>query len=204
MIGNIYKITDITNNKVYIGQTKREIMKRYSDHISHAFVSKRPNDLSCALYIAMREHGVQNFIPELLETIDGNPKEIDEKERKWISYYDSTNPEKGYNKDKGGHIISESCRKAAEKHLFKAGDKLTGKMLEIARENGMKVAKQVCQIDKHTGEEIAEFPSIIEASRVTGCDRRSIQRQLKGEYGKLTPRSLANLKYIWKYKEEAA
>lgn len=25
MIGNIYKITDIINNKVYIGQTKRDI-----------------------------------------------------------------------------------------------------------------------------------------------------------------------------------
>lgn len=28
MIGNIYKITDIINNKVYIGQTKRDIIKR--------------------------------------------------------------------------------------------------------------------------------------------------------------------------------
>ena len=202
MIGNIYKITDITNNKVYIGKTKRDIMKRYSDHISHAFVSKRPNDLSCTLYIAMREHGIQNFIPELLETVEGTPKEIDEKEIEWISHYDSTNPEKGYNKDKGGHVISDACRKASEKHLFKAGDKLTGKMLEVARENGMKVAKSVCQIDKYTGEIIAEFPSIIEASRSTGCDRRSIQRQLKGEYGKLTPRSFSNLKYIWKYKEQ--
>lgn len=44
--------------------------------------------------------------------------------------------------------------------------------------------------------------TIIEASRSTGCDRRAIQRQLKGEYGKLTPRSFSNLKYIWKYKEQ--
>ena len=182
MIGNIYKITDIINNKVYIGQTKRDIMRRYSDHISHAFTSKRPNDLSCSLYIAMRKYGIQNFVPELIETIEGSPKEIDKKEKEWISYYDSTNPEKGYNKDKG--------------------DKLTGKMLEVARENGMKAAKSVCQIDKYTGEIIAEFPSIIEASRSTGCDRRAIQRQLKGEYGKLTPRSFSNLKYIWKYKEQ--
>lgn len=86
--------------------------------------------------------------------------------------------------------------------MFKAGDKLTGKMLEVARENGMKSAKSVYQIDKYTGEIIAEFPSIIEASRSTGCDRRAIQRQLKGEYGKLTPRSFSNLKYIWKYKEQ--
>ena len=34
MTSNIYKITDLTNNKVYVGQTKRDIMKRYSEHIS--------------------------------------------------------------------------------------------------------------------------------------------------------------------------
>lgn len=81
MIGNIYKITDIINNKVYIGQTKRDIMRRYSDHISHAFTSKRPNDLSCSLYIAMRKYGIQNFVPELIETIEGSPKEIDKRRK---------------------------------------------------------------------------------------------------------------------------
>lgn len=201
MTSNIYKITDLTNNKVYIGQTKRDIMKRYSEHISHAFVSKRPNDLSCSLYIAMREHGIQNFIPELLEVVYGSQKEIDVKEQEWIAKYDSINPEKGYNKDKGGHIISEACRKAAEKFLFKSNSKLTGKMLENARENGMKIAKAVCQYDIYTGELIGEYPSIIGASRATGCDRRTIQRQLKGESNIGTPHSIGNLKYIWKYKE---
>lgn len=201
MTSNIYKITDLTNNKVYVGQTKRDIMKRYSEHISRAFVSKRPNDLSCLLYIAMREHGIQNFIPELLEVVVGSQKEVDIKEQEWIAKYDSTNREKGYNKDKGGHVISEACRKAAEKFLFKPNSKLTGKMLENARENGMKMAKAVCQYDIHTGELIGEYPSIIGASRATGCDRRTIQRQLKGESNIGTPRSIMNLKYIWKYKE---
>lgn len=200
MTSNIYKITDVTNNKVYIGQTKRDIMKRYSDHISHAFTSKRPNDLSCTLYIAMRTNGIQNFIPELLETVEGTAKKIDTKEQEWIAKYDSTNPEKGYNKDKGGHVISEACRKAAEKYLFKTGDKLSGAMLETARNNGLKIAKSVCQYDVNTGELIGEYPSIIGASRATGCDRRTIQRQLKGEANIGTPHSIGNLKYIWKYK----
>ena len=43
----------------------------------------------------MRKYGIQNFVPELIETIEGSPKEIDKKEKEWISYYDSTNPEKG-------------------------------------------------------------------------------------------------------------
>lgn len=39
MIGNIYKITDIINNKVYIGQTKRDIMRRYSDIYIESYIS---------------------------------------------------------------------------------------------------------------------------------------------------------------------
>lgn len=198
---NVYKITDRTNNKVYVGQTKRDIYKRFAEHINKALHSERKNDRVLALYIAINNHKPENFYVELLEKVEGTPKQVDEREIYWIAELDSTNPDKGYNLDKGGHVISEACRKAAEKHLFKAGDKLEGKMLENARNNGYKAAKKVCQYNKYTGELIAEYPSIIEASRSTGCDRRSIQRQLKGEYGKLTPRSFSNLKYIWKYKE---
>lgn len=200
-IYNIYKITDRTNNKVYIGQTKRDIYKRFAEHINRALHSERKNDKSLALYIAINNHKPENFYVELLEKVEGTPKQVDEREIYWISQYDSTDPNIGYNLDKGGHVISEACRKAAEKHLFKAGSKLDGIMLETARANGMKFAKQVCQFDKLTGECLAEFPSIMEASRSTGCDRRSIQRQLSGKANLGTPRSFSNIKYIWKYKE---
>lgn len=33
-MSRIYKITDRTNNKVYIGQTKRDIYKRFAEHIN--------------------------------------------------------------------------------------------------------------------------------------------------------------------------
>lgn len=199
-MSNIYKITDRTNNKVYIGQTKRDIYRRFADHINKALNSTRKNDKRVALYIAINNHKPENFYIELIEKVEGSNKEIDDREIYWISKYDSTNPDKGYNLDKGGHIISEACRKAAEKHLFKAGSKLEGKILENARANGMKIAKAVCQYDVNTGELIGEYPSIIGASRATGCDRRTIQRQLNGESNIGTAHSLGNLKYIWKYK----
>lgn len=195
---NIYKITDNTNNKIYIGQTTRDIKKRLSDHKSRSIRSTRPNDLNCILYQAMRQHGVDNFTIELIETVETR-YQGDTREIYWIQELDATNPEKGYNKDKGGHIISEACRKARIQQLINS--KLTGKQLEIARENGMKIAKSVCQYDVKTGELLGEYPSIIGASRATGCDRRAIQRQLKGESNIGTPHSIGNLKYIWKYKE---
>ena len=81
------------------------------------------------------------------------------------------------------------------------GSKLTGVQLERVRENGMKIAKAVCQYDPKTGELLGEYPSIIGASRATGCDRRTIQRQLSGEANTGSAHSLGNLKYIWRYKE---
>lgn len=200
MITTIYKITDTTNGKIYVGQTTMVIRKRFSSHKNHATNSNRPNDRKCILYQAMRQNGVDNFTIEPIEIVEGSRGKADKREIYWIAKLDSLNPELGYNKDRGGHTISEACRKARVEQLV--GSKLEGKQLETVRENGMKIAKAVCQLDKYTGEIIAEFPSIIEASRSTGCDRRSIQRQLKGEYGKLTPRSISNLKYIWKYKEQ--
>lgn len=194
----IYKITNLNNNKVYIGQTSRNIEDRWKGHLRHAFLSNRPNDLNTKLYIMMRNEGINHLKIEEIETIIGTRYEGDQAETKWISEYDSTNPEKGYNTDKGGHVISEKCRKARINQMI--GSKLKDKQLEVVRENGMKMAKAVCQYDKNMNL-IGEYPSIIEASRQTGCDRRTIQRQLKGESGIGTPRSISNLKYIWMYKE---
>lgn len=93
--------------------------------------------------------------------------------------------------------ISEACRKAdlESRRNRKRSDKIN----QINRENGMKVAKAVCQYDKEDNL-IAEYPSIIEASRSTGCDRRSIQRQLQNPIDPTNGRAWNNAKFIWKYK----
>ena len=194
----IYKITDRTNNKIYIGQTKRDIYKRFGDHLSRVNGSKI-NDRRCSLYIAMNNHGRENFYIELIEELEDDIKLGDAKEKYWISFYDSTNPDKGYNIDTGGHVISEACRKA--KIALQIGKPVSERVAKLNRERGIKQAKPVCQYSKD-GILLNVFPSIIEASRSTKCDRRTIQRQLKGESNLGTARSFSNLKYIWRYKEE--
>ena len=95
-------------------------------------------------------------------------------------------------------VISEACRiadLATRKNRVQ-----TEKQKQIAKENGLKLAKPICQYDK-TLKLIAEFESISEACRITKCDRRSIQRQLQSPVDLNNPRALSNTKYIWKYKE---
>ncbi len=89
----IYKITDETNGKVYIGQSVR-IAQRW---LQHKQAAESSNTL---LYRAMRAHGIDNFKFEIIE--ECVPEKLNEREVYWIAYYDSFNKEKGYNMTPGG------------------------------------------------------------------------------------------------------
>ena len=101
----IYKISNDINDLVYIGQTIGSIQTRFKQHY---YDSKR--DIDNKFHNAIKELGIEHFKIELLEEC---PNELlDEKERYWISYYDSYN--NGYNSTKGGQnsltkASPESC-----------------------------------------------------------------------------------------------
>ena len=57
----IYKITNIQNNKVYIGQTIRPIEQRFNRHINDAL----NNVLDTHFARAIRYYGKENFRPML-------------------------------------------------------------------------------------------------------------------------------------------
>ena len=199
-MARIYKITNILNNKIYIGQTVRKLSVRWSSHLHSCFKSTRKNDRNFKLYIAIREFGKENFKIESIEELDTRDvKVLDEREKYWIRYYNSTNPEVGYNVDEGGHVISDKCRQT--KIQMQTGVPLSQATKDKLRDINQKVAKRICQYTPD-GEFIAEYRSIIEASRQTGTDRRTIQRQLSGESNTGTKRSKANLKFIWKLKQQ--
>lgn len=92
MTGYIYIITNDINNKVYIGQTVTTLRNRWNQHVSK---SKRSNSY---FYKAVREIGIEHFKMNLLEQC--NADELNDKERYYISKYDSYN--NGYNSTLGG------------------------------------------------------------------------------------------------------
>lgn len=96
MIG-IYKITNLINGKIYIGQSV-DIDKRIKDHFWKARC-KKDISYNSALHSAIRKYGEQNFKYEVLEecTVDV----IDERERYYIQKFKSLSPN-GYNILVGG------------------------------------------------------------------------------------------------------
>lgn len=95
----IYKITNIINQKIYIGQTILPPERRFRQHELSAQNTNR-NDSSLPLHAAMRKYGLDAFRYEIVETCDDAI--INEREIYWISYFDITNPTKGYNISLGG------------------------------------------------------------------------------------------------------
>lgn len=92
----VYKITNIINNKVYIGITTQGILIRWYKHISD---SKKGS--SYAIHNALRFHGKENFQIETIEVVD-SIEDLKLREIYWINYYDSYNRNKGYNLTLGG------------------------------------------------------------------------------------------------------
>lgn len=91
----IYKITNLLNNKIYIGQCKSP-KDRFSRHLNDA-EHKR---LHTHLAQAIRRYGRNNFKFEIIEEVQ--PQKINEREKYWIAFYQSTNPSIGYNMTNGG------------------------------------------------------------------------------------------------------
>lgn len=87
----IYKRTNLLNGKIYIGQTKQDPKKRWNDE----------DNSNQKIGIAVREQGKENFKNEIIEIHHSLEKTL-EREQYWIAYYNSNNPNKGYNGNKGG------------------------------------------------------------------------------------------------------
>lgn len=99
----IYKITNLLNNGVYIGQTMHE-NHRWS---SHKWQASNPAKSTQYIHRAMAKYGVTNFTFEVIAMTltQDNANEI---ETILISQCDSCNYEKGYNILPGGNNISGS------------------------------------------------------------------------------------------------
>lgn len=90
MIG-IYKIENIINGKVYVGQSVN-IKQRWAEHRSMLRNNYHENQ---HLQNAWNKYGEENFIHSIIE--ECTQEQLNEREKYWMDYYESYKREKGYN-----------------------------------------------------------------------------------------------------------
>ena len=97
-MGYIYKIQNLINDSVYIGQTVKTVEKRFQQHRNNY---DKPYFSQLTLYKAFKKYGLENFSFEVIEETEN--EKLDEREKYWIDYYDSY--KNGYNMTLGGRLI---------------------------------------------------------------------------------------------------
>jgi len=167
--GYVYKVTNIINQKVYIGQTMMSIRIRWNRHKNHS-IRKNRNDYDVKFHRAIRKYGPDNFIVEQLEEFEANDKKslldlLNKSEIAYIEKFDSFN--NGYNSTLGG---SKGCGRLG------------------------KLNSQSIKIKQYTedGEFIKEWDSIADAARFYNTFDTCIIDCLKG-YNK------SSAGYVWRY-----
>lgn len=110
----IYKITNLINGKIYIGQAgKKEqgIFERWNDHQELGQQGMFSSGSDAHMYHAMRKYNITNFTWQVIA--ECNADELDELEKKFIwEYEDKVGRDNMYNT-----IFFEAERKSREKEV---------------------------------------------------------------------------------------
>ena len=206
MTCGIYKIENILNGKIYIGQSI-EIERRWQKHLS-------AND-NFLIHKAIKKYGKENFHFSIIEECDASL--LNEKECYWIKFYNSVIPN-GYNMIQGGsngiglskgikviqyslngNYIAEydsanqasaktgidhwsicACCRKEYKHAGNYQWRYADDKEEIIPLS-IRTDFTVLQLNKDNNEIIAEFSSIKEATLKTGIASSTICNVCKGK-----------------------
>lgn len=109
----IYCCENDLNKKVYIGETKQTLKKRWKEHKRH--LNNNKDKKHSVIYDAIRKYGTMNFHVFILEeNLEENSKRK-EREKYWISVYNSfigSENSHGYNMTIGGYIETKFAKKS--------------------------------------------------------------------------------------------
>ena len=165
----IYKITNIQNNKVYIGQTIRPIEQRFHRHLNDAI----NNILDTHFARAIRKY---DFIIEEIDTAQ-TQDELNQKEQYWIKFYNSV--EEGYNEtDAISKCGGNTYQSKTEEEMEVIKEKI--RQTKIGTKNPM--ARRIKRTNIITNE-VGVFDTVINCAKACGIKngKTSISTRLNGQ-----------------------
>lgn len=184
----IYKITNIQNNKCYIGQTIRPIQDRFHRHINDAM----NNILDTHFARAIRKYGKNNFKIEEIDSANSQ-EELNKKEQYWIQHYNSV--ETGYNET---DAISKCGGNTYKSKTPEEMENIKRKIRKTKLNEKNPMARKIRRINILTNEE-KTFNTIISCAQACGIKngKTSITQRLNG-----TIKSPFKGKWIFEYYNE--
>lgn len=132
----IYKITNLIDNKAYIGQTS-DYKRRFTEHKARGYGQEK-NKL---LYFAFDKYGIENFSFEVLEETE----QYNEREEYWINYYNTFKPN-GYNLTLGGE--NPPVFHGEEHHLAEHTKEEVQVVINLLKDTNLPIA-QIAKITKY-------------------------------------------------------
>lgn len=193
-IGYIYVFYNTINHKIYVGKTTELYLLRFNEHKYNAFTK----NAITYLYNSLRKYGwdaFERYVIFQTEELE-NKIEVDkiilEKEIYYINFFNSNNPQFGYNMTEGGDGIcgfkfsEESKKKISESHKGE-------KHWNYGNLNN-KASDVILQFDLDFNF-IKEWPSMNEIARQLNCNANNISRCCANK-------SNTYLSFIWVKKED--
>lgn len=183
----IYIIKNNHDGKVYIGQSV-DVEYRICNHFSCLKHNRHDNEHMQRSY----NNHPNCFSWELLE--ECKEEELDEKEINYIKEYNSTDPQKGYNRSFGGQKYHRATEETKRKmSMTKLGKKFTkehcqkigeaNRRRKLSDETKAKISKKrgvtVLQFTLE-GKFIASFDSALIAAKETNCSASGIKNNIYG------------------------
>ena len=150
----IYRWTNTVNGKVYIGQSQ-DVYVRFNDYKKGKFNTHMKN--------AIQQYGIESFSIDVLER-DVPLEKLDEREQFWMDFYQSYNPQFGYN----------ICCEAGTLRGFKHSEEVKQKMSQ--RMSG-RTGEQHPMFGKHHSCETRQRMSVSHSNVPTGRTISKEQQQ---------------------------
>ena len=170
----IYKITNIQNNKIYIGQTIRPVQERINRHFNDAL----NNITDTHLARAIRKWGKDNFVYEIIDTAK-TQEELNLKEQNYIRLFHATDDKYGYNET---NAINKCGGNTYQSKTPEEMEIIKEKIRQTKMGNKNPMARKIKKINIITGEEEI-YDTIISCAKSCGINggKTSISNRLNGK-----------------------